>query len=254
MGWQRGGEERLPCTQTPGKSYQLFPLSFHPAQTSHMFLIFSLTQLPQTCRHWNQGRREVADKALYKKKKMGAKTGKSMKKWVKKQIRNLENKKWNLVVSNEGKWEEEHAGIPMLVCKHPWNPSSLLCTVDFCGSWHASSSGVYDDGAKPPTLLIDYRDITRYHKMAFLIYWLDLLLQRIPPTHTRYPKKNTDEVAKSSQLEGSCLCNHHAAYLAPTLQHSLRAWPTSISILLNAYDWSALENASCRKRGPSVKA
>lgn len=228
----RGGE--TPVHTDSWKVLPALPISFHPAQTSHMFLIFPLTPASQNMQTVKSGKKRGCWQDTVQKKDMRAKTGKSIRKLVKKQVRSTEKKNWNLSKT------EKHAGIPTLVCKQPWNSSSLLCTVGFCGSWHASSSGVYVDGAKPPTQLIDYRDITWYHKMAFLIYWLDLLLQKIPPTHTRYPKKNTDEVAKSSQLEGSCLCNHHAAYLAPTLQHSLRAWPTSVSILLNAYDWSAL--------------
>lgn len=184
----RGGE--TPMHTDSWKVLPALPIIFPPSSNlTHVSHFLSHPASPNMQTLESGKERGCWQGTVQKKKDMGAKTGKSMKKWVKKQIRNFENKKWNLVVSNEGKWEEEHAGIPMLVCKHPWNPSSLLCTVDFCGSWHASSSAIYDDGAKPPTQLIDYRDITWYHKLAFLIYWLDLLLQRIPPTHTRYPKK-----------------------------------------------------------------
>lgn len=183
MGWQRGGPGRDSTAhrlqESPTDSSWIFPPSWNLTRVSHFL---SHSSLPKHMdRTVKSGEKGGCWQDTVQKRIQGQKTGKSMRKSAKKLMRSPE-KDWSLVVSDEDRWENEprneiqNAGVLTLLYRHPWNPSSPLPSVGFCRSWHASSSGVCVDEAKPPSLLIDYVDITWFHKIAFLIYWLGLLL------------------------------------------------------------------------------
>lgn len=169
--------------ELPTDSSSIFPRSWNLTCVSH-FLSLTPAFPNIWTRQWNQQRREVADKTLHRKGwgwGVGGckKKEKNMRKCGKKLLRNPENN-WNLVDSDEDRWEKEprneiqNAGVLTLLCKHPWNPSSLLPSVGVCRSWHVSSSGVCINGAKPPGQLRVYMDVTWFHKIAFLAWFTSL--------------------------------------------------------------------------------